>query len=214
MDWVGIAGLIAALEGITLAILIPLMNARIKRKEAEMERRFAWQDKEHAQKLAKGNRRERHVVSQIYSYLWNLLISSEAERVCIVQPHPKDNLQFISISFEVTLQGVSPQMEYFQNHKMSEWAELIDMWKKNDYLFFTRDEMIAVKKLFPEAHRRGCSEAVFCRLLDGNDYWIGTLVIDYTKDDPPPVNTIYYRDELKKIAILIADILPDYNPPE
>jgi len=219
MDWVGFAAVVGAMGTIILGIIVPLLNSRSSRKDKELERRFSNQDKELERRFAEEDERKREqnkkanqIIYDLYSYLWALFNNISADRVSIVQPHPCDNPQYISVSFEVVKHGISPQIDSFQHQKMSEWLELIEIWRNNEYKTY-KDvaEMVLKKKLYPEAHRRGCVAVAFYRLIDNSGHWIGTLVVDYTSE-PPPIHTKYWYDEIKRYGELIADILPEYTP--
>ena len=222
MDWTGISTIISAVGVIILGIVVPLLNSRISRNEKVLERKFATQDKELERRFAEEDDRKRehyqkmdHTMSNLYSYLWALMNSIDSDRVSIVQPHPPDDPQYISISYEVVRQGILPQLDEFQSNKMQEWTEVIDLWRKNEFLKFEfgcdlhrQNETDMVRKISIEANRRGCLSIAFYRLIDVNDYWIGTLTVDYMHGQPP-VEAKYYN-EVKKYGDLIADILPDY----
>jgi len=220
MDWTGIAGIIGAIGVIILGII----ESRRSRKDKMLEHKFAMQDKELERRFAEEDNRKRehqrktdYTISNLYSYLYALMNSIDSDRVSIVQPHPSDDQQYISLSYEVVKQGISPQIDYFQSHKIQEWTEVIDLWRKNEFLtfqfesdFYLQNEIDMARKIWTEANRRGCLSIAFYRLIDANDYWIGTLTVDYMHGQPP-IDAKYYN-EVKKYGDLIADILPEYVP--
>jgi len=222
--WAGIAGIIVAVQGILALVVVPSIKSRMARKEKVLEAEIARKEKEMALHLEEDetirleyNRRTNNLLSFLFSYLYTLLYDLDADRVSIVQPHPTDDQQFISVSFEVVNQkcGVSPQFANFQYRSAVEWSEVIKLWKKNEFLIY-RDtkEMKDIRKLYPEASRRGCCAVTFFRLQDIYSNWIGTLVLDYIAEPPAPTHIEAYKNDISKYGNLIADILPVYEPPK
>jgi len=222
MDWVGFAAFIGATGTIILGVVVPLLNAQhsekakklefiLNRQDKEIERRFALEEalrKEY-------NIKTSNTFSHIYEYICNLINTVDADRICIVQPHPHNDRKYISISQEIVQKshGISSQMRVFQFRKLSEWGSVVELWTNNEFLFFKRiDDIKDIKKLYPEAHRRGCTSVAFCRLSDANGYWLGTLAVDFVRDQ---ATTDVHRleREIRKAGELIADILPEYVPP-
>ena len=220
-DWVGIAAVIGAIGTIILGVLVPVLTSRSSRREKELEHKFSLQEKEIDLKL-KENISERrrlevehrrvitHCYSLIYGYLWNLLYKINADRICVVQPHPEQDRQFISQSIEVLNpeRDVSSQRENFHFRKMSEWAGVISKWTDNEFLVYTDINQIKNLKLYTEAYRRGIKSSIFYRLTDQNGYWRGTIAVDYTHEFPNDITFI--KVEISNIGVLIADILPEY----
>ena len=225
-DWVGISSVITALGVIALGILVPLLNSQNKRRERELEHKIDSQDKEIERKFIQ-NEKERisrekkdqvrlnHVYSHIYSYLWNLIYSIDGDRIEILQPHPEKNRQYVSVSFEVLhpSRDVSTQKDNFQYRSMAEWGDVISLWIENEFLAYPDINDMKTRKLFSEAYRRGCKSSFFYRITDNDSgYWLGTLVVDYSHIVQNDIDLV--NGEMKKFSLLIADILPEYQPTE
>jgi len=223
--WAGIAGIIVAIQGVLALLLAPYIKARIEskhkvlelelqRREKEIDRHFADQER----RRREHSKKKHEITAHLYSYLWNLTINQHADRVYIIQPHPVPDKQYISVSFEVVRDGISQQRNHFQFHKSSYWTEVIDLWKKNDFLKFhfennglQQNEKPVVKKIWTEAMRRGCISVAFYRLLDVNNSWIGVLAVEHLIDRQQ-IHTANYRNDIATYGELVADILPEYEP--
>jgi len=222
--WAGIAGIIVAVQGILALLVAPLLKSRMERKAKLLEAQIARKEKEMQLHLEEDetirleyNRRTNNILSFLFSYLYTLLYDLYADRVSIVQPHPTDDQQFISVSHEVVNQksGVSPQIANFQYRSAADWSDVINLWKKNEFLIYRElNEMSDMRKLFPEASRRGCCAVTFFRLQDIKGNWIGTLVLDYIGEPPAPTHIEAFKNDIRKYGNLIADILPIYEPPK
>jgi len=94
---------------------------------------------------------------------------------------------------------------------MSDWGSAISKWVNNDFIVYSDVNEIKDAKMYPDAYRRGALSVVFYRLTDGNGYWLGTLVIDFTREQP--TGFTHLKGQACKLGRLIADILPEYNPP-
>lgn len=223
MDWTGLAALVGAIGGIASIILVPIINARIKKREREFEHDLEVKDKETEHRLTKleveddrrideEKMRISHAYSHLYGYLWSLLYSLNADRVSVIQPHPADNHQYISESLEVIRpsSGASEQKRYFQNKRMSEWAGAIKKWIDNDFVVYSSTNDIKDEKIYSEACRRGVKAVIFKRVMTPEGRWRGTVCVDYIHDAPADFTAA--RQELATMATLINDILPEYTP--
>jgi len=223
VDWTGVSGVIGALGVIILGILIPILTSRINRKDKEFERALDRKDKELDAKLKqrdekakletdKYRRKLNYAYSLVYGYLWHLIYKIDADRISIIQPHPLEDRQYISISFEVInpVRDIASHKNNFQFYKMPEWGGMIARWMDNKFIVYKNISEIKDIKLHPEAFRRGVKSVVFVRMTNVNEYWIGTMAIDYTHTMPANIDMI--KNEASNICILIADVLPEYNP--
>jgi len=221
-DWIGISSVITAVGVIVIAIVVPVVNSRRKSKEMELEfrlknqdreieRRFECTQKELTLREKQHNLQIQNIYSHLYGYVWNLLYKIDADRVSIVQPHPENDRQYISVSFEAIhhSRDVSTQKENFQRRPILEWGDVIQVWMRNDFIMYNDVSEIKQLKLYAEAFRRGILTSAFCRIAKVNDYWIATLVADFGHDRPKDLK--FVETEMKRIAPLIADILPEYH---
>jgi len=222
-DWIGISSVITAIGVIIIAIIVPIVNSKRKLKEKEfeykldsqakdIERRFKLNEMEATAREKMQYLQLQNIYSHLYGYIWNLLYKIDADRISIIQPHPEHDMQYISVSFEALhySRDVSAQKFNFQMRKIKEWKDVIQVWMNNDFLQYRDIEEMRNPTLYAEAHRRGIKSTCFCKLSKINDAWIGTLIADYSH--AAPENFSFVRDEMKKIAPLIADILPEYHP--
>ena len=184
------------------------LDFRLTNQCKEIERRFQVESEKHNDSYAKLS----NVYSHLYGYLWSLMYAIDADRINIVQPHPENNRQFISVSFEILHHNrdASPQKMHFQNRDMAEWGSIINKWINNEFLVYKDVSEIKDIRFHSEAFRRGIKTSIFHRLTNPSGYWLGTLAIDYTHERP--IEMDYVKGEIKKVGFLIADILPEYKP--
>ena len=223
MDWIGFAAVIGATGTIILGIIVPVLNSLSSRKDKKLEHMFSIQKKEVDQRCAIEEKRIRElenktnsIMLHLYSYLYPILTNLQADRVTIVQPHPYTNQQYISVSHEIVnlKRGVSSERSNFQFRSITEWKDVVEIWKKNEFLVFKDiNEMKNFRKLFAEAYRRGCGAAIYFRLHDDNSHWIGTLAIDFI-DAYPTLDMEEFQNKIRTYGNLIADILTAYDPPD
>ena len=224
-DLAGLAAVIVATGGIITAIIVPLVNGWIKSQERkfevkiqekanENEVRFNKIELENRIRLEKEKSKLRETFSRLYGYMWKLLLSVEADRVYIIQPHPLADKQFISVSLEVLNpdRDVRPQKDDFQFKKMSEWAGFISKLSDNDWVIYQEGGEIRDLKSRLEFKRRGLSLMVLRRMTDEYGDWEATLCVEYTHNIP--TNLDYIKGKMASKAELIADILPEYKPLE
>ena len=224
-DLAGLAAVIVATGGIITAIIVPLVNGWIKSQERkfevkiqekanENEVRFNKIELENRIRLEKEKSKLRETFSRLYGYMWKLLLSVEADRVYIIQPHPLADKQFISVSLEVLNpdRDVRPQKDDFQFKKMSEWAGFISKLSDNDWVIYQEGGEIRDLKSRLEFKRRGLSLMVLRRMTDEYGDWEATLCVEYTHNIP--TNLDYIKGKMARKAELIADILPEYKPLE
>ena len=224
-DLAGLAAVIVATGGIITAIIVPLVNGWIKKQERQFELRmqekanenevrFNKIELENRIRLEKEKSKLRETFSRLYGYMWKLLLSVEADRVYIIQPHPLADKQFISVSLEVLNpdRDVRPQKDDFQFKKMSEWAGFISKLSDNDWVIYQEGGEIRDLKSRLEFKRRGLSLMVLRRMTDEYGDWEATLCVEYTHNIP--TNLDYIKGKMASKAELIADILPEYKPLE
>ncbi len=212
MDWQGIAAFVGALGVIITAIVLPIINSRLKQKELEQEKRFKKIEDEDKRKFEVERNRLSNTYSKLYGYMWELMFEINADRVFVIQPHPLSDRQYISVSLEVLHQkrDVSAQKDNFQFQKMSDWAGFIARISNEDWMIYKDLDEIKDNKVYLEAYRRGVKTLVFRRMLDEQGIWEGILCVEYTHSRPD--NLDYVKGKIAKKSILVADILPEYKP--
>ena len=209
-----IATIISAICGVAVAIFMPFIASKIARKDKEFGFMIDKKFKEAETRDKENNIILSNIYSQIYGFLWQLLFEIEADRINIIQPHPEQDRQYISVSFEIVKPGlgIAPQKSNFQNKSMSTWAITIKKWIDTEYIIYQQRENIKDEKIYAEAYRRGTKSVVFYRLTNTSGYWVGTLCIDYMQKEFDIKNITHIKAQLKRAGVLIADLLPEYNP--
>lgn len=147
-------------------------------------------------------------MSKIYGVLWQLLHYLQADRVYIVQPHPLTNNLFLSVSVEVTRNGVSGMKEVVQSLPMSNVAAFSAELSQRDFLFYKDvEEEVKDKRARSLLTTNGCCSAIIKRLADDQHDWIGSVFCEFTRETD--LKPDYARKELGDAANNIQYILPE-----
>lgn len=149
-------------------------------------------------------------ISKIYGVLWQLLHYLQADRVYIVQPHPLTNNLFLSISVEVTRNGVSRMKEVVRDLPMSNVAAFTAELSQRDFLFYKDvEEEVRDKRARSLLTTNGCCSAIIKRLADDRHDWIGSVFCEFTRETS--LKPDYARKELADAANNIQYILPEFK---
>jgi hypothetical protein len=249
-DWVGFAAVIGAVGAFVTAlgaIILGIYNQRAAQKEKridfeqkilekKLDRELEQRDKEVERRISMIEMHENdvrrelqtalsHALAHIYGYLWELRSQVGADRISIIQPHPSNNRQFISVSHEIIdpRSGVAKLKHEFQFKPYSEWGDVISQWASREYIVYRSLSDIRDVKLYAEAYRRGIKGMVFYRLtsnsnnstnsnnsINSTNYWLGTVMIDFVHNELKNID--FVKSEINKVGALIADVLPEYSP--
>jgi len=215
IDFMGIATLVSALGVIILGVLTPILNHRLGQEQVLLENRLQVKIEEaNVQSFQEAEEYSKDLVDHyatIYAHLWNLLFTLNADRICIVQPHPFDNSIFISQTVEVLNPntGASSEMERFQYRRISDNYSLVDLYKNNDFLLYPEASKSDVPILSSLFLRRGVKTACFYRLIDSKGRWRGNIAVDWLtrKNHNKEFLIEAGRDAVK----VIAEILPEFK---
>lgn len=224
MSGTEIAAIIGAFAGFAGVVAI-YANSATRKSEArqafEMEKQkkifeleFSRIENISDEKRRAENARLSAAFGRIYGYLWKSLFQIDADRVSIIQPHPLADKKLISVSFEIVSpdRGIASHKAEFQQMKMSEWSQFVARLSGDEWLIHLKPSECRDRKIYAEMNRRGVKAVIYKRLTDPDGIWIGTLCAEYVRNEVASAQLTYIKDDMKKKAILIQDLLPEYMP--
>lgn len=218
IDFGGIAAIVTAIG----VIIVAYFQYRTKIKEKEMDQSFAKYKDETDAKLIKVEANRKNIQDQYaaaynecYGYLYDLMMDINADRIAVIQPHPVNCHQWISISMEVVYPGrdVGRYKKAFQYREMSDYHRIINRWTKEDFIdVASLAELCYDKNVYASAYQRGVKSMIYKRMLNGKDQWTGTLRIDFTHQTLTKEQLLSLATRIDETAIVLAPALPDYDP--
>lgn len=160
-----------------------------------------------AEEEQKSTRRSDNI-AKIYGVMWQLLHELVADRVYILQPHPLNDSQFVSISLEVKRNGIAPMKTCIQNMPMADIAAFVADLANRDLMFYKSvPDEVKDKRARALMMTNGGVSAIVKRLSDDEHDWIGSLFLEFTHTmDCEPAFT---RKALSDAANGIQFILPE-----
>lgn len=156
----------------------------------------------------KRNKRRADNSIKVMEALWNVLYSTKASRVYIVQPHPLGNEELLTIYFEVKRSGIEAMKPLIQKMKISEVAIFAAELEKNVFKVIDNIEEDVedryAQSLFASG---GTKKAVVKRLSDNRYDWVGSIICEYCYDVEIDEDEIQHT--LHTTATNIQYILPE-----
>lgn len=196
---IDLTAVITALFVLIQAGLVAWFNYNQKNHERSFEEKL----KQNEVKVKNKHKNE----ATITGMLWSLLHEFEACRVYVVQPHPLSRKKFLSISFEVLRRGVAPMVSVVQARKIETVAVFAKDLANRDFVYYKDVKEVKDKKAKSILSANGTKMAVIKRLY--NDDWVGNIICEFTTYKP--LDPIFIKNELTKIASEIQLILPEYE---
>ena len=146
----------------------------------------------------------------VFGELWSILYQMKADRVYIVQPHPRGNECLLSVYYEVKRKGSEGLRDKIQNLKMSEVAKFSADMSKNLFMYITNiDEQVDDKYAKSLLSSCGCQAAIIKRLNDSKYDWVGSIFCEFTS--PMEVSEDEARTIMHEAAMNIQYLLPEYK---
>lgn len=154
------------------------------------------------------NKRRSDNAMAIYGVLWDVLYRLNADRTYIVQPHPLNNEEMLTIYFEVKRNWAEPMKPHIQRMKISEVAKFACNLSQNLFMYITNisqqvDDRFA-QSIFSSC---GAQAAVVKRLSDNRHDWVGSIICEFT--DNIEISEKEAKEILHKAATDIQYILPE-----
>lgn len=204
MDWaeiiVAIGGLIGAIGGVYS--VWTKYNQDTKNKETD----YKLEKLREEDKVI--NRRRSDNAMIIFGVLWELLYQIKADRVYIVQPHPLNNEEMLTIYFEVKRRKVEPMKPHIQRMKISEVAKFASELAQNLFMYITNiEEQVADRYAQSIFSSCGTNKAIVKRLSDNRHDWVGSIICEFTDD--MSVQEDDAKELLHRAATDIQYILPE-----
>lgn len=154
------------------------------------------------------NKRRSDNAMIIFGALWELLYAVKADRVYIVQPHPLDNEEMLSIYFEVKRRWAEPMKPHIQRMRIAEVANFASELVKNLFMYI-KNVSEDVQDRYAQSIFASCgtTSVIVKRLSDNKHDWVGSIICEYT--DPMKINEKDAQEMLHKAATNIQYILPE-----
>lgn len=154
------------------------------------------------------NKRRSDNAMAIYGVLWDILYRLNADRAYIVQPHPLNNEEMLTIYFEVKRNWAEPMKPHIQRMKISEVAKFASELSKNLFMYITNiQEQVEDRYAQSIFSSCGAQRAIVKRLSDNRHDWIGSIICEFTDD--MEISEKEAKDLLHKAATDIQYILPE-----
>lgn len=150
-------------------------------------------------------------IARIYGELYEVLHTTKADRVVILQPHPLINSMYLSVSYEVKKNSIIGTKEFTQSFNMADFAESVGILANNDVLVYHDTEQ-DMEEGRSKGHvlMHGTKKMYIKRLSDNGERWIGSLIVGYT-DKHKEVDLEVISKKVSEAALSIQYILPEYE---
>jgi hypothetical protein len=156
----------------------------------------------------KRNKRRADNSIKVMEALWNVLYSTKASRVYIVQPHPLGNEELLTIYFEVKRSGIEAMKPYIQKMKIGEVALFAAMLEKNLFKVIHDVENDIEDRYAQSLFGAGGTKTAIIKRLSDNRYdWVGSIIVEFCHD--VAINEEEVQHILHTAATNIQYILPE-----
>lgn len=156
----------------------------------------------------KRNKRRADNSIKVMEALWNVLYSTKASRVYIVQPHPLGNEELLTIYFEVKRSGIEAMKPYIQKMKIGEVALFAATLEKNLFKVIHDVENDIEDRYAQSLFGAGGTKTAIIKRLSDNRYdWVGSIIVEFCHD--VTINEEDVQHILHTAATNIQYILPE-----
>lgn len=205
LDWAGIitavGGLIGAIGGI--------YSIWAKFHQEEKNKLTDWKLEQYRnQEKARSYRRAENT-SKVLGALYQVLLGTGADRVYIVQPHPLGHIAFLSIQFEVKVNGVEGMRMHVQRLEMSEVPMFSKMMSEKLFMFFDDIDAQVDDRVAKSLLSSNGTEAVAVKRLNSSRDWVGSIFCEFMEQPSIPQEDI--QKAMHEAAVNIQYILPEYQ---
>lgn len=199
---VNIASIITAIGAIVVGWFS--YNQYTKNKKTDLELKEIKADKN--QLISKRSA----AYATIYGKLWRQLITLDCDRVSIIQPHPLNRAQFLSVSLEVRRDGITGLKESIHSIEMEDVPQFTSDLESRDYIFYKNLKTDAKDKIvIAKFSAAGCVSIGIKRMVNEDEAWNGNLFCEWCR----PKESLfagYIRSQMAETAQDIQYILPEY----
>jgi len=190
-----------------LATLATIITAWFAYNQTRHDKLTDIKVKEYEKKLERISYKRTENQARILGEMYRLLIGFNCDRVYILQPHPLNINEYISIMLEVDTLGTSHVKKSWYMTKMAEVPKLASTLAQNDLLYLNIDDFEDEDRSKSIFINNGTKYIIAKKLIDSTHDWVGSIICDYVDNCPQEIS-----DEVKQIlvrtAILIQYILP------
>jgi hypothetical protein len=205
LDWAGIITAIGALIGAIGGVYSIWTKFHQDEKNKMTDLKIEQYRK---QEKKRGFRRAENT-GKVLGELSQVLISTGADRVYIVQPHPLGHIAFLSIQFEVKARGVQGMRMEVQKLEMSEVPQFSKMMAEKLFMYFDDiDNQIEDRVAKSLLSSNGTVVAAVKRLKSSRD-WVGSIFCEFMEQPKIPVEDL--KIILHEAATNIQFNLPEFQ---
>lgn len=164
--------------------------------------------KELEKKINENDNKTKKDVGTIYNVISALLSAMQASRVYIIQPHPLDKNEFISIVYEVTDMGIMPIKGQLVDYPAENMPVFIGEISQRDFLYYKSTNMLKGKRSRAFFSNVGTESLIIKHLSDDKSDWIGSIVVDYMHETnvAPDYSKALLQDAADKIQFILPPV--------
>lgn len=205
LDWSGIitaiGGLIGAVGGIYSIWCKFHQEEKNKATDLKIEL-YRNQEKNRSYRRAENT-------SKVLGELYQVLSATKAARVYIVQPHPLGHVAFLSIQFEVKMNGVEGMRMHVQKLEMSEVPLFSKRMSENLFLYFDDIDNQVEDRVVKSLLSSNGTEVVAIKRLNSSRDWVGSIFCEFMEEPVTPVEEI--KRVMHEAATNIQFNLPEFQ---
>lgn len=164
--------------------------------------------KELEKKINENDVKTKKDVGTIYNVISALLSAMQASRVYIIQPHPLDKNEFISVIYEVTDMGIMPIKGQLVDCPAENMPVFVGEISQRDFLYYKSTNMLKGKRSRAFFSNVGTESLIIKHLSDDKSDWIGSIVVDYMHETnvAPDYSKALLQDAADKIQFILPPV--------
>lgn len=164
--------------------------------------------KELEKKINEQDNKTKKDVGTIYNVISALLSAMQASRVYIIQPHPLDKNEFISVIYEVTDMGIMPIKGQLVDYPAENMPVFVGEISQRDFLYYKSTNMLKGKRSRAFFSNVGTESLIIKHLSDDKSDWIGSIVVDYMHETnvAPDYSKALLQDAADKIQFILPPV--------
>lgn len=164
--------------------------------------------KELEKKINENDVKTKKDVGTIYNVISALLSAMQASRVYIIQPHPLDKNEFISVVYEVTDMGIMPIKGQLVDYPAENMPVFVGEISQRDFLYYKSTNMLKGKRSRAFFSNVGTESLIIKHLSDDKSDWIGSIVVDYMHETnvAPDYSKALLQDAADKIQFILPAV--------
>lgn len=205
IDWAGIITAIGALIGAIGGIYA----IWTKFHQDEHNKLTDWKLEQYRRQEQERGFQRAENTGKVLGELYQVLLTTKADRVYIVQPHPLGHIAFLSIQFEVKAKGVEGMRMYVQKLEMSEVPLFSKMMAEKLFMYFDDiDNQMEDRVAKSLLSSNGTKVAAIKRMNSSRD-WVGSIFCEFMED--PEISQEEIKKAMHEAAINIQFNLPEFQ---